>query len=54
MASQKTCPHSEKDHLAISGTKLREMLARGERPPKEFSRKEVIDILVNYYQSRRV
>lgn len=50
MASPKTCPHADKDRLAISGTKLREMLAKGKRPPEEFSRKEVIDILVKYYQ----
>ena len=31
-----------------------EMLAREERPPEEFSRKEVIDILVKYYQGGSV
>jgi len=52
MASAKTCPHPPEEHLSISGTKLRAMLAAGERPPLEFSRKEVIDILMEFYQAR--
>jgi sulfate adenylyltransferase len=52
MASARTCPHPDKDHLLVSGTLLREMLARGERPPEEFSRREVADILINYYQAK--
>ena len=49
MASARTCTGEEKDHLLISGTKLRKMLSEGEHVPEEFSRPEVLAILREYY-----
>ncbi len=52
VASSKTCPHSAEDHVTVSGTELRRMLAAGKRPPEEFTRPEVADILAAYYQEQ--
>jgi sulfate adenylyltransferase len=52
MASPKTCPHSEESRVSLSGTRVREMLRAGERPPIEFSRPEVADILIDAMRER--
>lgn len=52
MASAKTCPHDSSSHVFLSGTKVREMLRRGELPPKEFTRPEVAKILMEAMKDR--
>ena len=52
MASPKTCPHGEASRVSLSGTRVREMLRAGERPPIEFSRPEVADILIDAMRER--
>jgi ATP sulfurylase len=46
VVTEKTCPHGDGAWRDISGTEVRAMIARGERPPEFFMRPEIADFLV--------
>ncbi len=48
MTSAKTCPHGPEQKVFLSGTKVRQMLKEGRRPPPEFTRPEVADVLLKW------
>ncbi len=52
MATAKICPHADAERVTLSGTKVREMLGRGELPPPEFTRPEVAKVLASAGRSR--
>ncbi|MGH2639280.1 MAG: sugar ABC transporter permease, partial [Rhabdochlamydiaceae bacterium] len=45
MATERTCPHPQGDHVAISQTRMRELLRDGKDLPTEILRPEVIKVL---------
>ena len=54
MVSFKSFPKMEGDIVFLSGTKVREMLEAGERPPMEFSRPEVADVLIGAAKNNKL
>jgi sulfate adenylyltransferase len=52
VVSLKTCPHDASQHVVLSGTQVREKLARGEILPVEFTRPEVSRVLIRGVQAK--
>ena len=52
MATSRTCPHPAATRVHLSGTAVRELLARGQRPPPQFSRPEVARLLADGYRAQ--
>ena len=48
VVNERICPHGEKYIESFSGTKLREMLAKGTNPPSYLIRPEVFDIIKSF------
>lgn len=48
VANEKTCPHGEQDRLDFSGTQFRDLVTKGQMPPKEFVRPEVAKIIASF------
>jgi len=48
MATEKTCGHLLEDHLKISMTQVRKMIANGMRPSPEIMRPDIVDLLMKY------
>ena len=46
--NEKICPHSEEYRVRVSGTRLREMIRRGEAPPPELMRPEVARVVLSF------
>jgi sulfate adenylyltransferase len=48
VTNDKACPHGKEEHIDFSGTKIRDMLSRGQIPPKELMRPEVAEVIVKH------
>ncbi len=48
VVNEKICPHPPADHIQFSGTKIRDLLVKGEYPPAELMRPEVADVIMRF------
>ena len=51
MATAKTSPSTKEERIHLSGTKVRAMLREGKKPPAEFTRPEIAEILIDSMQT---
>lgn len=52
VVTEKTCPHGEVYALSVSGTELRALIREGKRPPQEFMREEISEVLMSFDQRK--
>jgi len=48
VVNEKICPHPPADHIQFSGTKIRDLLVKGEYPPAELMRPEVAEVIMRF------
>ncbi len=48
VVNEKICPHPPSEQIQYSGTKIRDMLVRGEVPPAELMRPEVAKVIMSF------
>lgn len=53
IVTAKTCPHDKSNHLFLSGTQVRDKLSIGEILPREFTRPEVSQVLIDGMRKKR-
>jgi len=49
MATEKTCGHSKEERIELSGTMIRKNLSEGRDVPEDVLRREVVELLKEYY-----
>jgi sulfate adenylyltransferase len=48
VVNEKICPHPPSEHIQFSGTKIRDLLVKGECPPPELMRPEVAKVIMAF------
>ena len=54
IVTEATCPHGPAGWVEVSGTEIRAMISRGERPPDSIMRPEIADFLIAKAREGRV